>query len=140
MSDSTDSFYEWNNYSANQKFEHELINRKTTWLLTAQGLLFAAYALSLEQPEKMRETFQSVVPWLGIFVAATILFGVVFLIIAKWCSFRSYEEYFSKNENKCRLPKPFEELKWGANKWITAATLVPDVILPIFFIVAWLKV
>lgn len=32
-------------YTARQKFEHELINRRVTWLLTSQTILFAAYGL-----------------------------------------------------------------------------------------------
>jgi hypothetical protein len=30
------------------QFEHELINRKVTWLLTSQTLLFAALGLTLD--------------------------------------------------------------------------------------------
>jgi hypothetical protein len=32
----------WNDYNHRQEFEHELIDRKTTWLLTTQAILFAA--------------------------------------------------------------------------------------------------
>jgi hypothetical protein len=31
----------WNDYNATQKFEHELIHRKTTWWLSTQTILFA---------------------------------------------------------------------------------------------------
>jgi hypothetical protein len=35
----------WDDHNHSQEFEHNLINRKTTWSLTAQTLLFAAYGV-----------------------------------------------------------------------------------------------
>jgi hypothetical protein len=37
-------------YAERLKFEHELINRRVTWLLTSQSILFAAYGVALEKP------------------------------------------------------------------------------------------
>ena len=37
----------WQDCNHRQEFEHDLINRKTTWSLTGQTILFAAYGVTL---------------------------------------------------------------------------------------------
>jgi hypothetical protein len=37
----------WTDYNNRQEFEHELINRKTTWWLTSQTVLLTAYSATL---------------------------------------------------------------------------------------------
>ena len=37
----------WEDSQHRQEFEHDLINRKTTWSLTGQTILFAAYGVTL---------------------------------------------------------------------------------------------
>ena len=47
----------WEDYRKGQEFEHTLIDRKTSWFLAAQGLVFAAYGLSLGSfPTKAPQT------------------------------------------------------------------------------------
>lgn len=38
----------WQDFRTHQEFEHLLIDRKTSWLLTTQGLLLATYAITLD--------------------------------------------------------------------------------------------
>jgi hypothetical protein len=55
----------WEDAQSRQEFEHELINRKTTWLLTSQGLLFTAYGVTFggaAGPDTMGES-RTVVAW-----------------------------------------------------------------------------
>ena len=37
----------WQDQNHRQEFEHDLLNRKTTWGLTGQTILFAAYGVTL---------------------------------------------------------------------------------------------
>lgn len=38
----------FDDHHARQEFEHQLIDRKTTWLLASQALLFAAYGVTYD--------------------------------------------------------------------------------------------
>ena len=44
----------WDDYNRKQEFEHDLINRKTTWSLTTQGILFAAYGVTFSAKSSAR--------------------------------------------------------------------------------------
>src|SRR5438034_10742862 len=57
----------WCDHNHQQEFEHELINRKTTWSLTAQTILFTAYGLVLgiDIPEVSKK-FRAGVAGLGL--------------------------------------------------------------------------
>ena len=128
----------WNDYNDQQKFEHELINRKTTWSLTAQGILFAAYGVTLsKQAPPEASEFRNAVAVSGLAVAALTLIGVVFLIRSKLDSYRDYKNHFADGRY---LPGPYkwQTLKWGpAGKANTFATLIPDFGTPVLFIVTW---
>src|SRR5438034_11452294 len=60
----------WCDHNHQQEFEHELINRKTTWSLTAQTILFTAYGLVLgiDSPEVSKK-FRYVVAGSGLALA-----------------------------------------------------------------------
>ncbi len=121
----------WADYNNRQKFEHELVNRKTSWMLATQGLLFAAVALG--KNDGRLDDIDRVVAWSGLFVAAIVFIGVIALIRSKWTSHKEYEEVFRKSSSPLDGP-PF---KWGAGTRNTALTLAPDVALPVVFFFAW---
>jgi hypothetical protein len=127
----------WNDYNARQKFEHELLDRKTTWGMTGQSILFAAYGVTLSENTDEPADFRRVVALAGLAIAVAGLIGAISLIRSKRRSWSQYREFFKEPENQ--LPQPFEgkELPWGFSRFNTALTLVPDIALPVVFTVAW---
>jgi hypothetical protein len=131
----------WQDYNHRQEFEHDLINRKTSWWLTGQTILFAAYGVTLRSDlaDKGNE-FQTVVALSGLAVAVVTGLGVLALILSKCLSWWDYRRFFSAQPPiGLQLPRPLNErsLQWGVRTWNTFITLAPDVFLPIIFAVAW---
>jgi hypothetical protein len=130
----------WSDYRKGQEFEHELINRKATWLLTTQGLLFAAYGVTFKEASADAALlgFRQVVIGTGVAIALIDLVGVGTLIAAKFLHWRKYRALFITSE-KLTLPEPLNErpLQWGMQSVLTAISLVPDVLFPMAFAIAW---
>jgi hypothetical protein len=129
----------WQDYNDEQKFEHSLIDRKTTWSLTAQSILFAAYGLTVTKDAPPASEFRLAVAVSGLVVAALTLIGVSGLIVSKLASYRSYKTYFDGEHS---LPQPKKnkgnQLKWGpAGTLNTMVTLLPEIGIPALFIVTW---
>jgi hypothetical protein len=124
----------WNDYNARQEFEHELIDRKTTWWLTTQSILFAAYGLTVNDGA----TFRRVIAYVGVATAIVTLFGVLFIIVSKFLSWRRYSKFY-RTSPMYSPPRPLHEkpLAWGVHSFNTVLTLVPDILLPLIFAVAW---
>jgi Na+-transporting NADH:ubiquinone oxidoreductase subunit NqrB len=130
----------WKDYKKSQEFEHLLIDRKTTWLLTTQAILFAAYGLTLsgDVETELADGFRKAVAWSGVLVGAIIFLGASTLIISKWRSWRDYREYFGGPPNDLPTPLNRRWLQWGVRTLNTGFTLVPDVLLPLVFVGGWL--
>jgi hypothetical protein len=127
----------WQDYNDEQQFEHSLIDRKTTWSLTAQSILFAAYGLTVTKDAPPGSEFRLAVAVSGLVVAALTLIGVSGLIVSKRASYRKYKCYF---DGGLCLPKPNKgnHLKWGpAGTLNTMVTLLPEIGIPALFIVTW---
>ena len=106
-------------------FEHELINRRLTWLLTSQTILFAAYAFSLDtQLLPAAASFRGVTAMSGLVIAALILVGVLCAIVAKRAVWKDYESSHKGEQ-------------FGVRTRVTYVALVPDTVLPVVFIAAW---
>ena len=127
-------------YNHRQEFEHTLIDRKTTWLLTAQTILFAAYGVTFSSEGTIsgREVFRIVVAGAGAFVAALGYYGVRRLIESKETSWNDYRPFFTESRRR-KLSGPLErrELDWGVRTKNTRRALYPDKFLPLVFIIAW---
>jgi hypothetical protein len=135
----------WSDHERRQEFEHELIDRKTTWLLTTQAILFAAYGVTFDSGitvDQDPSDFRTAVSRAGLAIAVIVLIGVVALINSKRIAWRRYRSYFASPDhpNAVPLPKPRDSrgLQWGVWTPNTIVALLPDVMLPIVFIVAWL--
>jgi hypothetical protein len=135
----------WRDHERRQEFEHQLIDRKTTWLLTAQTILFAAYGVTFRvgsTAEEVRE-FRTVVSFVGIAIAAAVLIGVMALVNSKRFAWKDYQKYFEDpraafDEARVPLPKPLKApLQWGVRTPNTVIALAPDLFLPIAIILAW---
>jgi len=109
--------------------EHELINRKLTWLLSSQSILFASLAFVLGNAVKdaQKGLFLNIVSLLGMGISFLILIGVSMAVTAKIVSWKDY---------KCSRPFS-EQSPLGVRNWITFLALTPDVFMPIAFIGAW---
>jgi hypothetical protein len=134
----------WSDYEDRQKFEHELLDRKITWLLTSQTILFAAYGVSFEGEGGGEETFRNIVAATGVSIAAIAFIGAVALVNSKRMSWKSYAKFFGDPAG--RMPSPLKELpgplkeeplQWGVKTWNTWAALAPDILLPLVFVVVW---
>jgi hypothetical protein len=109
MAQQDDSYKEsrdlWQDCNHRQEVEHNLINRKTTWSLTGQTLLFAAYGLSLDSKLANNELaakgseFREVVAFSGLALAIVTLVGVISVINSKRLSWRQYETFYSSRES-----------------------------------------
>ena len=115
-------------YSARLRFEHELISRRVGWLLTSQGLLFAAYGVTLGKQEPAALQFRMTLPVLGTALALAVLCGVLASFFAKLRTWQDFRRSGHPNE-------PF----W-VRTWITYLGFVPDFVLPLAFAAAWLVV
>jgi hypothetical protein len=131
----------WDESKERQEFEHQLIDRKTTWLLTSEAILFAAYGVTFRSGETVGEvsTFRSAVGWAGLAIAAACFIGVLAVVNSKRLWWRMYANLFDDRSNWGHAPEPFSSRKvpWGPSTANTLATLVPDMVTPIVFIVAW---
>jgi hypothetical protein len=127
----------WDDYNSRQRFEHELLDRKTTWGMTGQSILFAAYGVTLGKRTDEPASFRTVIAYAGVAIAVSGLIGAAFLIRSKYKSWEQYRDFFSDRENP--LPGPFEdkELPWGFSRVNTFFTLFPDIALPVVFALAW---
>lgn len=126
----------WSDYNARQEFEHELIHRKTTWWLTTQTILFAAYGVTLSNKSTADAIeFRKIVACVGFAAAIVTLFGVLAVIKSKFLSWLEYEKFY--RQSTWRLPRPLDKLAWGVDTDNTLRTLVPDVLLPYIFAGAW---
>lgn len=107
-------------YEDRLKFEHELINRRLTWLLTSQTILFAAYGFATGSGSGT-EVFLLVTPIAGAVISGLIFIGVVCAILAKCVAWVKHGQ---------------EDL--GVKTWITFVAFVPDLMLPAVFASAWI--
>ena len=135
----------WSDHESRQEFEHQLIDRKTTWLITTQTILFAAYGVTFRGGAAAGDVrdFRTVVSWVGIAIAAAVFVGVLALINSKRIAWKDYRKYFkdptaSSDEARVALPEPVKApLQWGVRTPNTCIALLPDLVLPIVFILAW---
>jgi hypothetical protein len=142
----------WNDYNHRQEFEHDLINRKTTWGLTSQTILFAAYGVTLRGDNTpgskdlvasskdlvvISNDFRKVVTFTGLLIAAVTFLAVLATINSKRLSWRQYKDFY-----KCHtyLDKPLvkKPLQWGVSTTNSIGTMTLEAFLPLIFLGAWL--
>ncbi|MDX2135763.1 MAG: hypothetical protein SFV52_13320 [Saprospiraceae bacterium] len=149
-----------NNYHNKLKFEHALINRRLTWLLTSQSILFAALAFVLGKDMVYDPTtsgldksdFFEILACLGLSISLLIWIGVVMGIVAKctvwydermkplkvdakrpWMLPLLLKDAWSQNRKK-------DELPLGVRTYITLIALLPDFFMPLAFAWAWWQI
>jgi hypothetical protein len=110
-------------HKVDQAFEHELINRRLTWLLTSQSIFFAALAIVLDKKleNDPRIFFINTISALGFFISIFILVAVCMGIRAKYLNYKKFPR----------------TIQWGVNTTVTKIALFPDVLMPVAFAIAW---
>jgi hypothetical protein len=135
----------WEDHQRRQEFEHQLIDRKTVWLLTSQSLLFAAYGLTFRDGSDAdaADQFRRIVQALGITLSAISWIGVLAVINSKRLSWKDYQRHFQA-VRPAFVPasawverSPDGGLPWGVRTPNTRVALAPDTLLPLVFIAAW---
>jgi hypothetical protein len=114
----------FDDYVRDFRFQHDLIDRKITWLLTSQTILFAALGLTTAAPVL---DLVHVIGLLGLAICIAVVIGLVGNIVAKYCVYRDYRE---------RL----ESVRFGVRGWTTWFGIATDVLIPAAFIGAWIFV
>jgi hypothetical protein len=131
----------WEDYNARQEFEHDLINRKSTWGLTTQAILFAAYGVALDSRIADEGIgFRNIIAGSGLAVAAVTFLGVIFVVRSKRLSWKEYANFYYAARERYLPPQPLNNrpLQWGVETGNTWLTLLPDILLPLIFAVAWM--
>jgi hypothetical protein len=130
------------------KFEHELIDRKITWLLTSQTVLFAALGLSLGNPVL---DLVRVMAGVGIASCAIIGVGLVGNVVAKWLVHRDYRDFLKTFEGSGTSftelwPRPWgvrgrkSRVEFGVRSTTTFLGILADLAIPLAFAVAWIYI
>ena len=110
-------------------FEHDLINRRITWLFSTQAILFAAYGITLTRSSaEIVGNFPTVIAWSGMVMSLLILSGILASLRAKHAVWRDYQDSYDSSQ------------EWGVRTRLTWEGLVPDVCMPLLFAGAWLFV
>jgi hypothetical protein len=125
-------------HNKRQEFEHQLIDRRLTWLLSSQAILFAAFGLTLTETASSAPAageFQDAVVLVGLLTSVLTSVSVGAAYVAKWISWRKYRKYFGN-----AIPEPWKgNLSWGANTVVTVVAAVADLLMPIVLVVVWLR-
>lgn len=137
----------WQDYNHRQEFEHDLINRKTTWGLTSQTILFAAYGVTLtlsgdntpghKYLVAISNDFRKTVIVVGLLIAAVTFVAVLATINSKRLSWRQYKDFYKCHAHleELLVKRP---LQWGVSTPNTVGTMTFEAFLPLIFFGAWL--
>jgi hypothetical protein len=111
--------------------EDSLVNNRLTWLLTTQGLLFAAFALVLEKDgaQLLKNELIKVLPLVGIVLSILCLLGVVGAIV----TIRGLQKRWRKLDYDFAPPPCGVGCAWGFG-------FIPSLGLPLSFLYAWLDI
>ena len=109
--------------------EDGLVNTRLNWMLTTQGLLFAALALlaGKDTNAEMREMLTLLLPLMGIVLSVISLLGVSGAEIAMKDLKKQWEDLGYSN----KVPRPY-----GAPLAFRLGA-IPRLCLPLLFLVAW---
>ena len=107
-----------------KQYECELINRRLTWLLTSQSLLFAAYGLVFKSNKPNVQELTHAISLFGGIIAGVIMLGIMSSIVASCCLWYEVQSKY-----------PDEPL--GVRNKTTLLSWCTDISLPGIFIYTW---
>ena len=136
-------------YIHGYEHEHELIDRKETWLLTSQTILFAALGLTL-QAKTPAVKLILVIAGVGLFLCVAITLGLVGNVSAKRCLYSDYKHFVNSTDSaSTKIPKipsstktPWGkreagEVEFGVRTPLTVLGIITDFLIPLAFAGAW---
>ena len=111
--------------------EDGLVNNRLTWILTTQGLLFTAFALTASEgiDPNIKDILLKALPWIGLLVG---LVGCLGILAANLAIQGLKKQWRVLNYNY--VPRPF------GGDIISIFGLIPCLSLPIIFIAAWIYI
>ncbi|WP_133251942.1 hypothetical protein [Actinomycetospora cinnamomea] len=145
-------------YSKALEFEHDLINRKITWLLTSQTILFAALGLTLQA---LVLRMVDIIAYVGLALCSIGLLGLVGNFRAKRFVHSDYKasRILGSTGERLRGREPGERIcwikrcirwicgrrepdraEWGVRSVTTWWGVLMDCLIPVAFGVAWIFV
>src|SRR5947207_736550 len=121
-------------YIHGYEHEHELIDRKETWLLTSQTILFAALGLTLQAPTGI---LIQVIAWVGLALCVAIFIGLIGNILAKWFLYSDYKNAGRSADGakeKTRWgTRGTSEVEFGVRTHLTMLGILTDILIPAAF-------
>ncbi len=111
------------------KFEHELIDRKLTRLLTSQTILFAAVSFAANRADA---TFIRILALTGLALCLAIAFGMAGNFRAKWYVYDDYRQMGKDRRTPAEPP-----VQWGVRTFTTKWGMIADFLVPMIFTGAW---
>jgi hypothetical protein len=129
---------EYEDYRNRFDNEHNLIDRKITWLLTSQALLFAALGFSLRGPSL---ALVRIMAGVGLAICLGISVGLIGNIGAKWCVFSDYRQFVEgRPDCKWGVRPGTNTVEFGVRTLTTWLGIIADIVVPLTFALAWLLV
>ena len=128
----------YEDYRHSFEHEHQLIDRKITWLLTSQTILFAALGFSLRTPSLMLVGIMALV---GLAICFSIGVGLVGNIRAKRFVHSDYDKFLAAMQHcEWGVSTETEKLEFGVRTETTNLGIFADRAIPVAFAIAWLAV
>lgn len=119
------------------EFEHQLIDRKITWLLTSQTILFASLGLTLQAPALK---LVRIMAGVGLVICFIIGIGLVGNITAKWFVYSDYKKFVVDARKVPWGVRGTKRVEFGVRTYTTWLGVFADLAIPLTFAIAWLLV
>ncbi len=113
-------------YDKGQGSEHELINRRLTWQLTSQTLLFAALAIAYGKEDLINKNLLCILSTVGILISILVWIAITASLLAKYLIWQDYKKESGDTKQS-----------WGVRTWITIMAAFAEFCIPWIFIWAW---
>ena len=124
----------WQRYKEAAGAEKEWMNERLSWLFTPQGVLFAAFSITLRsntvEDSHLINVIRNILPLLGIAISIVVFMAVLSAAVMhrKW--FKKLQEIARKN--------PYDEFTFGsAPDWPAWLARWFPISIPILFVFAW---
>jgi hypothetical protein len=114
-----------------------LIDRKITWLLTSQTILFASLGLSLQAPSLK---LVQIMAWVGLVICLIIGLGLAGNIMAKWFVYSDYRTFVTGAQDMPWGVRGTKRVEFGVRTFTTWLGVFADVAIPLTFAIAWVFV
>ena len=125
--------------------ENDLINSRMGWMITLQGLLFAALGASINRQSGENTFFLKLIPLIGLFSSLLTAWGIFTAQLA----IARLQGWWEKHEEKLKVSNtPYEgppiightDIKNQKIRRILNRYITPWMLLPLVFIISWVTI